>query len=250
MCMGRLAREYRALEREPVQYVRTAADPANLLELHFVVHGVPDTPYEAGYYHGVLRFPPAYPLVPPAIVVHTPSGRFEPGARLCLSMSDYHPESWNPLWSVATILVGLVSFMCEESHAVGSLTGVSAAARRRLAAASLEWNVRHSPAFAALFPDLARLAAARRTARAAATRANTVVDPTGRALARTRRASTAIAVSDVLAGRCPSLAADPALRCAAAAALVFLVAALVLVYCFRSEIRALSAHTVSLTHQQ
>lgn len=163
MCVGRLAREYRALERSPVEFVRTAADPANVLDLHFVVHGVPDTPYAEGYYHGVLRFPPEYPLVPPAIIVHTPSGRFEPGVRLCLSMSDYHPESWNPLWSVSTILAGLVSFMCEESNAIGSLTGVSAAARRRLAAASLDWNVRHSPAFVALFPDLARLAAERRT---------------------------------------------------------------------------------------
>lgn len=246
MCVGRLAREYRALEREPVQYVRTAADPGNILDLHFVVHGVPDTPYEEGYYHGVLRFPPEYPLVPPAIIVYTPSGRFEPGTRLCLSMSDYHPESWNPLWSVATILVGLVSFMCEESRAIGSITGVSAAARRRLAVASLEWNVRHSPAFATLFPDLAKAAAERREARAAATRANTVVDSAGHALVRTRRGSTAIAVNDTLAGHCPSLAADPALRCAVVAALVFLVGALVLVYCFRDEIRALSARTVTL----
>ena len=28
----------------------------------------------------------------------TPNGRFKTGIRLCLSMSDYHPETWNPLW--------------------------------------------------------------------------------------------------------------------------------------------------------
>jgi len=30
-----------------------------------------------------------------------------------MSMSDYHPESWNPSWSIATIIIGLQSFMIE-----------------------------------------------------------------------------------------------------------------------------------------
>jgi ubiquitin-protein ligase len=36
--------------------------------------------------------------------------------RLCLSMSDYHPESWNPSWSIETLLVGLQSFMYHLHH--------------------------------------------------------------------------------------------------------------------------------------
>lgn len=27
----------------------------------------------------------------------TPNGRFAPNTNLCLSMTDYHPESWNPM---------------------------------------------------------------------------------------------------------------------------------------------------------
>jgi hypothetical protein len=38
------------------------------------------------------------------ITMVTPSGRFQPNTRLCLSMTDYHPESWNPMWSVSSIL--------------------------------------------------------------------------------------------------------------------------------------------------
>lgn len=45
----------------------------------------------------------------------TPSGRFEPGKRLCLSMSDFHPESWNPAWKVSTILVTPVCYLVETS---------------------------------------------------------------------------------------------------------------------------------------
>lgn len=71
------------------------------------VPGAKGSPYEGGYYHGKLKFPPEYPLKPPSIMMITPSGRFKPNTRLCLSMSDFHPESWNPMWSVSTILMGL-----------------------------------------------------------------------------------------------------------------------------------------------
>jgi hypothetical protein len=73
------------------------------------------------------------------IVMCTPSGRFAPNAKICMSMTgsvdgrrlipvaeadrnehntiagvvcshaDFHPESWQPAWSVGTILTGLVS---------------------------------------------------------------------------------------------------------------------------------------------
>ena len=48
-----------------------------------------------GVYHGKLLFPAAYPFKPPSILMLTPNGRFAVNQRLCLSMSDYHPESWN-----------------------------------------------------------------------------------------------------------------------------------------------------------
>jgi hypothetical protein len=54
-----------------------------------------------GFYHGTLTFPAQYPYKPPAIAMITPNGRFKTNTRLCLSMSDFHPETWNPLWSVS-----------------------------------------------------------------------------------------------------------------------------------------------------
>lgn len=76
-----------------------------------MIRGPPDTPYEGGEYYGRLTFPSEYPFKPPAIRMTTPSGRFQPDTRLCLTMSDFHPSLWNPSWSVATILNGLLSFM-------------------------------------------------------------------------------------------------------------------------------------------
>lgn len=114
---------------------------ANILEFHFVLR-CEQPPYAGGEYHGLLEFPPEYPMRPPSFKVLTPSGRFEPGVRLCLSMSDYHPESWNPSWSVETLLVGLQSFMYEESTAIGSMAR-SAAERTLLASASHTFNGRN-----------------------------------------------------------------------------------------------------------
>lgn len=84
-------------------------------------------------------FPPQYPFAPPAIRMHTPSGRFVPSERLCLSISDFHPKSFNPAWEVSTILIGLLSFMTSEEMTMGSLSA-SDAERRVLAARSRWWN--------------------------------------------------------------------------------------------------------------
>ena len=61
---------------------------------------------------------------------HPPSRSLSP-----LRRSDFHPESWNPVWSVASILVGLQSFMAETSQTVGSVE-TTVAEKLRLAAAS------------------------------------------------------------------------------------------------------------------
>ncbi len=72
----------------------------------------PPTPFPSGgFYLGKLVFPKDYPFKPPRIMMITPNGRFQTNTRLCLSISDFHPDTWNPAWSVATILTGLLSFM-------------------------------------------------------------------------------------------------------------------------------------------
>jgi ubiquitin-protein ligase len=50
------------------------------------------TEYEGGVYHGKIVFPPEYPFKPPSISLFTPNGRFATNTKLCLSMTDFHPE--------------------------------------------------------------------------------------------------------------------------------------------------------------
>nr|CCA17577.1 ubiquitinconjugating enzyme E2 putative [Albugo laibachii Nc14] len=148
----RLRKEYIAIQRKSIENIVAAPLHSNILEWHYVIVGTSESCYEGGYYHGILRFPPEYPMKPPSVLMLTPNGRFKTNQRLCLSMSDFHPETWNPMWSVSSILTGLYSFMLENQSTLGSIV-TSEAQKRRYAAASLEYNC-SSPVFRKLFPDL------------------------------------------------------------------------------------------------
>jgi ubiquitin-conjugating enzyme E2 J2 len=57
-----------------------------------------------------------------------------------MTMTDYHPESWNPVWKVESILTGFVSFMTSNEWSVGGMQE-SEPERKKKAAASLKWNL-------------------------------------------------------------------------------------------------------------
>ena len=116
----------------------------------------PGSVYEGGFYHGVLRFPKEYPYKPPSILMFTRNGRFKQNVRLCLSMSDYHPESWNPMWSVSSILSGLMSFMLDSQSTLGSIQTTDET-RRLYAKQSLQENLKNAT-FRKLFPQYVALA--------------------------------------------------------------------------------------------
>ncbi|XP_067006170.1 ubiquitin-conjugating enzyme E2 J2 isoform X2 [Anabrus simplex] len=149
---ARLKQDYLRLKRDPVPYVVAEPLPSNILEWHYAVKGPEGTPYEGGVYHGKLVFPREFPFKPPSIYMTTPNGRFKTNTRLCLSISDFHPDTWNPAWSVSTILTGLLSFMIEKSPTLGSIES-SEFEKRQFASQSLEFNLKDKT-FCELFPDL------------------------------------------------------------------------------------------------
>nr|CAI5836104.1 unnamed protein product [Callosobruchus analis] len=148
---SRLKQDYLRLKRDPVPYITAEPLPSNILEWHYVVCGPENTPYEGGYYHGKLVFPREFPFKPPAIYMITPNGRFKTNKKLCLSISDFHPDTWNPAWSVSTILTGLLSFMIEKSPTLGSIETTDYD-KRQYAYQSLEYNLKDKQ-FCDLFPD-------------------------------------------------------------------------------------------------
>lgn len=77
---------------------------------------------QGGIYHGRILLPAEYPFKPPAFMMLTPSGRFQTGVKICLSISSHHPEHWQPSWSVRTALMALIAFMPTPGNgAIGSI---------------------------------------------------------------------------------------------------------------------------------
>lgn len=69
-------------------------------------------------------------------------------------MSDFHPETWNPLWSVSAVLTGLLSFMLGNEETVGSVQ-TSTSHKCKLARLSHQFN-RTNKVFQELFPEFIR----------------------------------------------------------------------------------------------
>ncbi|KAG0484873.1 hypothetical protein HPP92_008952 [Vanilla planifolia] len=110
----------------------------NIFEWQFAILGPRDSEFEGGIYHGRIQLPAEYPFKPPSFMLLTPNGRFETQTKICLSISNHHPEHWQPSWSVRTALVALIAFMpTNPGGALGSLD-YPKEERRRLAIKSRE----------------------------------------------------------------------------------------------------------------
>jgi ubiquitin-conjugating enzyme E2 J2 len=126
-------------------------DPSNILLWYYLLDGPVGTPYEGGVYVGKIRFPGDYPYSPPSIMICTPNGRFKTDTRLCLSISDFHPKEWNPVWNSSTILTGLLSFMTGSDMTYGSMESTNDQ-KIQFAKNSHQFNV-NFPMFEKLFPE-------------------------------------------------------------------------------------------------
>jgi len=112
----------------------------NLFEWHFTVRGAPDTAFAGGIYHGRITLPAEYPMKPPSIMLYTPNGRFAINTKICLSISGYHPESWQPSWSIRTALLAIIGFMPTPGNgAIGALDYTDEE-RQVLAKKSVDWR--------------------------------------------------------------------------------------------------------------
>ena len=100
----RLRKELVAINKDRPELIWATHKETNILLWSFLVAPPDDTVYGSGWYWGRVTFPQDYPFAPPGIQFVTPSGRFRPETKICMSMSDYHPESWNPAWCAPRVL--------------------------------------------------------------------------------------------------------------------------------------------------
>ena len=126
----RLQKEYRSISKDfekqmaqgkIVENFVTCPDSNNIFEWYFIIFGLEDEPWKGGFYLGKIMFPNEYPFKPPTIMLITDSGRFRTNMGICLAISNHHPESWNPSYSVRNIIMGLLTFFISNDDTYGSI---------------------------------------------------------------------------------------------------------------------------------
>ncbi|QCD77486.1 ubiquitin-conjugating enzyme E2 32-like isoform X1 [Vigna unguiculata] len=118
----RILQEVKEMHSNPSDDFMSLPLEENIFEWQFAIRGPRDTEFEGGIYHGRIQLPSEYPFKPPSFMLLTPNGRFETQTKICLSISNHHPEHWQPSWSVRTALVALIAFMpTNPNGALGSL---------------------------------------------------------------------------------------------------------------------------------
>ncbi|GAB2265765.1 Ubiquitin-conjugating enzyme E2 32 [Dionaea muscipula] len=118
----RILQEVKEMQSNPSDDFMSLPLEENIFEWQFAIRGPSETEFEGGIYHGRIQLPAEYPFKPPSFLLLTPNGRFETQTKICLSISNHHPEHWQPSWSVRTALVALIAFMpTSPNGALGSL---------------------------------------------------------------------------------------------------------------------------------
>ena len=138
-----------------------AVEEDNYYNVHFVMPGPPDTPYESGLYHGMIRLNPNHPLNAPNVHMITPSGRFEAESHpipsssrgICFTYTSFHPEAWCASLTVESVIKGFISFMCDDNDK-GQLSIQTPINKRKQLAIESHKKLLAEPIVEKLFPEL------------------------------------------------------------------------------------------------
>ncbi|CAK62736.1 unnamed protein product (macronuclear) [Paramecium tetraurelia] len=128
----RIIKELEQLRNDPPSSFVAQCINNNLYEWHFTIRGPENSDYDEGIYHGKI-------VKPPNIFFLTPNGRFEVKTKICLNITKFHPENWNPSWTIRTMVEGIIQHFHVKDFAVGSIQYTSNQIKS-LALASHKWE--------------------------------------------------------------------------------------------------------------
>ena len=157
-CLARILKEIAQFRKAPPPNApRLFVRDDDVHTIYALMLGVTGTPYEGGQYVVCFHLPSDYPFAPPDIVFLTPNGRFEVGKRICTTFTSYHAEEWSPSNTLTSLMISLISFMCDDLPGVGGVVDTPAG-RRALALDSARFNEQNAKT-AGLFPPEAEASA-------------------------------------------------------------------------------------------
>lgn len=139
----RLHKEFIDLNKNKSELFQIVPVDNDIFTYYFLLAGL-DRPYKGGYYLGKLLLPQNYPMQAGDIEMLTPNGRFGIGGKICLSNTAFHPESFTPMWTLRTSLLGFASIFMDYPSGINHIKE-SDEERRIKAAASVSYNIEKYP---------------------------------------------------------------------------------------------------------
>ena len=137
----RLKGELKILENENnISYITSYQDENDMLLFYFLIYGQHDTDYKGGQYIGKIILSKNYPFSPPDFMFLTPNGRFEINRKICLSITGFHSDEWNPTITISGMLVQLYTVFEKDIDVGLAHIKKSKNERRDLANQSIEFN--------------------------------------------------------------------------------------------------------------
>ena len=139
--LKRIQKEFQNMINDPSEDFYANPIKDDMFCWHFTIRGPPDTEFEGGLYHGIIKLPMSYPNRPPSIMFLTPNGRFDVNMDVCLSMTRYHKEEWQAAWTIRSMLEAIIAFfpVKEEHNAIGALDS-SVESRKYFAKLSVKYK--------------------------------------------------------------------------------------------------------------
>ena len=139
--LKRIQKEFQNMINDPSEDFYANPIKDDMFCWHFTIRGPPDTEFEGGLYHGIIKLPMSYPNRPPSIMFLTPNGRFDVNMDVCLSMTQYHKEEWQAAWTIRSMLEAIIAFfpVKEEHNAIGALDS-SVESRKHFAKLSVKYK--------------------------------------------------------------------------------------------------------------
>ncbi|KAK8829844.1 hypothetical protein WA577_001236, partial [Blastocystis sp. JDR] len=137
----RLQREIENSKKCTNPYIWYAPVSEDNLEWHFTIRGPDKSPFEGGLYHGKIVLPPNFPFSAPDFYFLTENGRYTINQKICLSISGYHNESWQPAITIETMVQMIQVFMEDYTDARRGISFIetSEETRRALAKKSVDY---------------------------------------------------------------------------------------------------------------
>jgi ubiquitin-protein ligase len=110
----RIASEISGFEKNPLSNIDVYVDESNMHNWYFLIIGDKESDYNGGIYLGNLILSENYPTTPVDFVMLTPSGRFEIGRKICLTITGFHSDQWSASWTIERCLMAFSSIMVAD----------------------------------------------------------------------------------------------------------------------------------------